>query len=132
MIYLHDKLNGSYTDIKNNTFSIVLGEGIHNERFEITFSKQSTLSKDIISISDFKFFENTKTSEIEIINPQRFQIQQVIVYDITGKRVLTNSLFSNKRKNIISSKPLNSGVYIVSLKLQNNQVVHKKMIISGN
>ncbi len=130
-IYVHDKSNDTYTDIKNNTFSVMLEEGIYNERFEITFSKESILSTEVIDISDFKIFENKRKSQLEIINPLRSQIHQVTLYDVSGKKVLEENLFSSKRKNTINTRNLSTGVYIVALKLSDNQTLNKKVVISG-
>ena len=131
-IYLHDKLNNTYTDIKANTFSVTLEEGIYNDRFEVTFKKESTLSTDeIINISDFKIFENKRKSQLEIINPQRNDIHQITLYDVSGKKITEQNVFSTKRKNTISTRELSVGVYIITLKLSDNQILNKKVIISG-
>ncbi|WP_203258238.1 T9SS type A sorting domain-containing protein [Hyunsoonleella ulvae] len=131
-VYIHDKLNDTYTDIRNNTFSVVLEEGVYNDRFEIAFSKQSTLDTEKIEISDFKVFENLKRNHLEIINPNRKFINAVELYDISGKIVLKQNTVSNKRKHTISTKSLSSGVYVVSLKLSDNQTLNAKVVISGN
>jgi len=131
-IYIYDKLNDSYTDLRNTTFSINLDEGMHNERFEITFSKQSTLSTDVYNISDFKIFENVKRSQLEIINTNRLEMHNVKLYDVSGKVVLEKTIFNTARKITIPTKSLNSGMYVVSLKLSDNQTLSKKIIISGN
>ena len=131
-IYIYDKLNDSYTDLRNTPFSINLDEGMHNERFEITFSKQSTLSTDVYNISDFKIFENVKRSQLEIINTNRLEMHNVKLYDVSGKVVLEKTIFDTARKITIPTKSLSSGMYVVSLKLSDNQTLSKKIIISGN
>lgn len=131
-IYVHDKLNDSYTDIRNNTFSVTLDEGTHNNRFEITFSKQNVLDTETLSMSDFKIFENARRHQLEIINPNRLEIHELKLYDVSGKLVLNKSVFSNKRKTTIPTKSLSSGMYVLSLKLSDNQMLNKKVVISGN
>lgn len=131
-IYIYDKLNDSYTDLRNTTFSINLDKGMHNERFEITFSKQSTLSTDVYNISDFKIFKNVKRSQLEIINTNRLEMHNVKLYDVSGKVVLEKTIFDTARKITIPTKSLSSGMYVVSLKLSDNQTLSKKIIISGN
>ncbi len=131
-IYVYDKLNDSYTDIRNNTFSVTLDEGTHNDRFEITFSKQSVLNTEAVSISNFKIFENVRRHQLEIINPNRLEMHEVKLYDVSGKLVLDKTLFTNKRKTTIPTKSLSSGMYVFSLKLSDNQILNKKIVISGN
>lgn len=131
-IYVYDKLNDSYTDIRNNTFSVTLDEGTHNDRFEITFSKQSVLNTEAVSISNFKIFENVRRHQLEIINPNRLEMHEVKLYDVSGKLVLDKTLFTNKRKTTIPTKSLSSGMYVISLKLSDNQILNKKIVISGN
>lgn len=131
-IYVYDKLNDSYTDIRNNTFSVTLDEGTHNDRFEITFSKQSVLNTEAVSISNFKIFENVRRHQLEIINPNRLEMHEVKLYDVSGKLVLDKTFFTNKRKTTIPTKSLSSGMYVISLKLSDNQILNKKIVISGN
>ena len=131
-IYVHDKVNSTYTNIKTNTFNVVLNEGVYNDRFEITFSKQSVLSTEKVSTNDFKIFENKGRLQLEIINPKRLDLNQIALYDASGKRVLNTAVNSNAQKNIISTKSLSSGMYVVSIKLSDNQTLNKKVVISGN
>ncbi|TBN06804.1 T9SS type A sorting domain-containing protein [Hyunsoonleella flava] len=130
-IYVHDKLNDTYTDIRNNMFSIVLKEGLYNDRFEIAFSKQNTLNIETVAASDFKIFENKRRNHLEIINPKRLEIDHIFLYDVSGKLVFEQPMFSNKRKHTVSTKSLSSGIYVVSLKLSDNQTLNKKVVISG-
>lgn len=131
-IYVYDKLNDTYTDIRNQTFSTNLDEGIYNDRFEIAFSKQNTLDTETTNLSDFKIFENPRRHLLEIINPNRYEIQQITLYDVSGKMVVDKTVRSNKRKNRISTKSLSSGMYIVAIKLSGSQVLNKKVVVTGN
>lgn len=131
-IFVYDKLNNTYTDIKHKTFNVVLDEGVHNDRFEITFSKQNTLHTAELNIVDFKVFENKKQHQLIIINPNNQQLKEVTLYDISGKLVLQKNIQSNKRKTKIPTKSLSTGVYLISLKLSENQILKRKVVISGN
>ncbi|GAL67313.1 hypothetical protein JCM19301_2665 [Jejuia pallidilutea] len=131
-IYIHDKLNNSYTNVINNTFTIVLNEGTYNDRFEITFSKQNVLHTETISIRDFIVFENKTQSQLEIVNPKRLNINKVMLYDVSGKEILNKTINTSKDKTVISTKHLSAGMYIVSIKITDNQTLNKKVIISGN
>jgi hypothetical protein len=131
-IYIHDKLNNSYTNVINNTFTIVLNEGTYNDRFEITFRKQNVLHTETISIRDFIVFENKTQSQLEILNPKRLNINKVMLYDVSGKEILNKTINTSKDKTVISTKHLSAGMYVVSIKITDNQTLNKKVIISGN
>ncbi|MEW4922705.1 T9SS type A sorting domain-containing protein [Algibacter sp. 2305UL17-15] len=131
-VYLFDKDNNTYTDIKNGAFEVSLPKGIHNDRFEITFNNQSNLNVETISNDDFKVFENSGISQLEIHNPQLLDIASITLYDVSGKLVTKRIISSNERKHTIDSRRLSTGTYIVEIKLTDQQVLNKKVMISGN
>ncbi|MBC3758745.1 T9SS type A sorting domain-containing protein [Hyunsoonleella sp. SJ7] len=132
-VYIYDKLENIYTDIQHNAFNITLNEGVHEGRFEITFStEQQSLGVEDLSSEDFKIFENRRRSQIEIYNPQKVEITSIALYDVTGKLVSSKKVSSSKRKQSIKTRSLSPGIYIVSLKLVDYNKLNKKVVISGN
>ena len=70
-------------------------------------------------------------SQLEIHNPQLLKIASVTLYDVSGKLITKRTLSSNERKQTINTKRCSSGMYIVEIKLEDNQVLNKKVILSG-
>ncbi len=85
-VFLFDNLTGLYHDIKNNFYEIVLAPGEYNNRFEITFTNQ------LLSISDndikgLAIVQNNNNQLLTISNPNDLDLKNLVMYDITGKKI---------------------------------------------
>ncbi|WP_299336201.1 T9SS type A sorting domain-containing protein [uncultured Psychroserpens sp.] len=130
-IYLYDIENDLYINLKEQNYSISLQAGNYSNRFEITFEGGDTLSTPEIAEEDFDVFQNTKSSELVILNPNRIDIKTVSIYDVSGKRVMNTNEVGNQNDYRFTTKSLSSGVYIASITVANNQVISKKVIIQN-
>jgi len=129
-VFIFDNETNTYTDLKNGTFNITLNKGIYNKRFEITFSN-NTLDVPDENLDTFKIFQNNKVSELYISNLNNLKIKSFSLYDVSGKQVITDMIVSNRKQYNYSTKALSSGVYIVKVNLENNQIISKKVIINN-
>ncbi|MFG6686132.1 T9SS type A sorting domain-containing protein [Mariniflexile sp. HNIBRBA6329] len=129
-VYVFDKLTNSYTDIVNGTFNIKLPKGTYNDRFEITFTK-NTLSTDFEEFKTIKVYHNNNSSKLTINNPKALIVDGFELYDVTGKLVLNKKTRSKETTQSYSTKSLSDGVYIVNILLENDQVFSKKIIVGG-
>ncbi|MEP1488527.1 MAG: T9SS type A sorting domain-containing protein [Algibacter sp.] len=129
-IFIFDKISNTYTDIKNNTFDIILDEGIYNNRFEITFNN-NTLNTNEHVFENFKVFQNNKISQLNLLNPKNLNIKSFSLLDVSGKQVITDHISSNKTTHTYNTKSYSDGVYIAKISLSNNQVFTKKVIITN-
>ncbi|ULC60843.1 T9SS type A sorting domain-containing protein [Flaviramulus sp. BrNp1-15] len=129
-VYVFDNETNTYTDIKNGTLKVILNEGIHNNRFEITFAKNS-LNKETKEIIDFKVFQNNKISQLKLVNSNNLNIKNFNLYDVTGKQVITDVINSFKEEYTYSTKSLSDGVYIIKIDTAENQVFTKKIVVSN-
>ena len=57
-------------------------------------------------------------------------ITSILVYDVTGKQVLTERPSTTANAYTISTKQLSTGVYIVKASLDNSKTFTKKVIIN--
>tara|TARA_R110002033_G_scaffold82641_5_gene133482 strand:- start:690 stop:2567 length:1878 start_codon:yes stop_codon:yes gene_type:complete len=131
-IYVFDNENNTYTDVKNGAFEINLDAGVYNNRFEITFSKNNSLSIDEALFDDLKVFQNNTISQLKVFNPKSINIKTFSLFDVSGKQVLNDNSISNKKQLIYSTKTFSDGVYIAKLTTDTNQVFSKKVIISNS
>ena len=83
-VYVHDKVNDTYTDIVNGLFEVNLPAGVNNTQFEITFTN-STLAINNNNVSNFTVFQNNDKELLNIANPNKIEINNVILYDVVGK-----------------------------------------------
>lgn len=130
-IFIFDKETNTYTDIKNNAFSITLDTGVYNDRFEITFKESSTLNTTENTFNDFKIFQNNKIAQLKLVNPNNLNIKALSLFDVSGKQVMNKHLASDNENHSFSTKPLSDGVYIVKIDIDDNQVFSEKIIISN-
>ena len=130
-VYVYDKENKTYTDVKNGTFEITLDQGVYNNRFEITFAKSTLSIEKEEAFVDFKIFQNNTISQLKLSNPNNRSIKSIQIFDVSGKQVLTEYINSDKKQYYYSTNSFSDGVYIVNIDLDDNQVISKKVIINN-
>ncbi len=131
-VYLFDNLNNTYTDIKNNSFDIILNKGVYNNRFQIVFSKNTTLNNEEFAIETLNIIENNNTtSELKVLNPNALEIKTFDLYDILGKILINKNEQTSKKEFTYSTKGFSDGLYIAKVVLSNGQVFSKKIIIKN-
>ncbi|WCO03016.1 T9SS type A sorting domain-containing protein [Psychroserpens ponticola] len=130
-VYIYDNVANTYTDIKNGSFNISLAEGIYDSRFEVTFNNENTLSNEEITISDFIIFQDNNNSLLTIKNPNSLHINNVSLFDVSGKQVLNAIDLDNKDMYHFSTTNFSDGVYVTVIGLNNNETLSKKLIIKN-
>ena len=132
-VYVHDKDTNIYTDIRNGDFQITLDEGVYNERFEVAFLKvnNTVLSpNDPLSVKeDIKVYQNNKASELSVLNEAGIFIKNILMYDVSGKRVLESDINASNDKYDFSTSHLSDGVYVVKVGLSDDITYTKKVIL---
>lgn len=129
-IYLYDGADGSYHDIKNNPFTLVLGGGVYNNRFQITFT--TTLSNNPVAVnSNIRITQQSSSQTVEVANPTAEAIQSIAIYDLSGKQLVYQSPVGNTRSYSFSTSGFADGLYIVEVKTMDNQQVVQKILL-GN
>lgn len=131
-VYLYDGENNTYTNIIDGSFDISLGEGQYENRFEITFSNEDTLSTKDITISDFIVFQDNNNSLLTIKNPNSLDINSIALFDVSGKQVINTIDIENKQSYSFSTKNFSDGVYVTVIGLENSEPLSKKLIIKNN
>jgi hypothetical protein len=127
-IYMHDKLNGTYHDIKNGVFEVTLPAGTEADRFEITFV-DSALGVPQIKDDAFDIVQNNAAQEMTISNPDLIGIKSCSLYDMTGKLILNKTNLGTDAVYSLSTNGLSDGVYIVKLLTSNGQDFGRKVSI---
>jgi len=124
-IYLKDNLLGTEYDLKQNAYLFSTEIGRFDNRFELKFTSK-TLGINDPSLALETVLISTTKDQIKI-NSTTENIMSATVYDLTGKKIVTKNNLNNTK--IILDKPTKqSGVYIVKVRLENNQEVSRKVV----
>jgi hypothetical protein len=130
-IFLYDDFDGSYHDIKNNSFQITLPPGIYNNRFEITFKNSSLNINDDIK-SNLVITQNNTNQIFTVHNPNLLEIKSVKLFDLTGKQIFDKQRLGVQNNYQFSTSGLASSVYLVEISTTDNRKMVQKIIVSSN
>lgn len=129
-VYLHDKDTDMYYDIKNNEYSVTLPAGVNNTKYEITFTN-SALSVEDNLVDDFVIYQNNDGNSLTIKNPTNIEIASCLLYDVTGKVVLSKTTLGSNAVYEFNTSNLAQGVYIVKLFTKSGNHITKKVEITN-
>ncbi|MDO1500836.1 T9SS type A sorting domain-containing protein [Winogradskyella maritima] len=128
-IFIHDKSENTYYDLKDSEVTLSLASGYYYDRFEIVFKTQSTLSTENLDLNNSAVIQNNNSQELIILNPALEQIDNISIYDIKGAEILGESEKINVAEHRIPTQSYNTGVYIVKLNMNNGKIITQKIII---
>lgn len=109
-VYLFDKSNQTYHDLKQNPFTFTSAIGTFNDRFELRFANQ-TLGIETPDTIAFSIIKNE--SHITIQSEQEL-IQSVTVFDITGKMLYTEKEIN---RTVFNTKDFNLAPQVLIVKV---------------
>ncbi|NQY29514.1 MAG: T9SS type A sorting domain-containing protein [Flavobacteriaceae bacterium] len=136
-VFMHDKLNDTYTDIRNGTFEITLDTGTYNDRFEVVFRDASKEANDELLITEaeitgsFDVFQNNTNNQLVIKNPKSYIVKSFTMYDVTGKLIYNKHNLGNDTEYTFPTNTLSSGTYITKITTDQNFEITKKIIINN-
>ncbi len=140
--YLFDKQENKYRALSiatNLSSSFYLPAGEHNNRFFITFY-DPTLREDAIEykglareaiLNNVTFFQNNPARQLEISNPESYNIKSAALYDMNGKRVAKELKPGNESSFSFYTGNLSDGVYLVKLITIENINIDYKTIVQN-
>jgi len=119
--------------LANSSAKITLGPGTYENRFFITFRGDKPSDDDSIvagfdggsgrstsTASAVDFFQNNPSKQLEVMNPDRLNVQQVAIYDMTGKMVISQDNLGTNDRFIFPTHNFSDGVYLVLLTTTDN------------
>ncbi|MGY5849907.1 Ig-like domain-containing protein [Salegentibacter sp. F14] len=119
-IYLQDHLNDSIHDLQKGEYHGTSEPGEILDRFEIIFHKEPD---QIIPETPNPGAELTNIQvrylhdrrELIIMNPDLIKINEVMIFDLVGKRIQGFEDIPQSKEIILNTRPIGSSVYIVKL-----------------
>lgn len=130
-IFIYDALDESYHSIKNDDYQVTMPAGVFNNRFEITFTDNSTLGISEITVNDFMITQNNSLETLTIHNPKLRDVQTVSIFDISGKRIYTKENLQSNESYQFSTSGFSVGVYILKMTTKEEISLTQKIIISN-
>ncbi len=121
---LFDKKNGTYTDMKDNSYSFWSEEVEIKDRFSIVFQKtvtgtnESQKSQSSIYIVDDKLFFNFNEGQYE----------KVSIYNLQGQKVYGQYVSSSPTPTSISTINFRHGIYLAKMSGKSGSLTHKIII----
>lgn len=130
-IYLYDRQDGTYHDIKNDTYILILPTGIYNNRFEITFKNDALSSSNPIK-EDIVVFQNNTNQLLTVSNPNLLDLKSVTLFDISGKKIFSHLNLGTNSSYAFSTAALSDGVYLAKIQCSDGKNKVQKIIVSSN
>ncbi len=138
--YLWDKINNTYQQISGGMEAwIELEAGEHNGKYFIVFESEREMLEDSEGTvvtketrASVDFFQNNPLKQLEIRNPEGYNIKSAMVYDMAGKLVINKTNLGNNSIITLPTSNVSDGVYLVQLVTSENINIDYKMVIKNN
>lgn len=137
--YIYDSLERTFQKFTGNQESeFILPAGVYEDRFFIVFNslsdrmESSGVTEAIDNVKEsVDFYQNNPSRQMEVSNPERYEIQSALVYDMSGKLVINKTNIGAQNRFNISTANLADGVYIIKLTTADNVDIDYRMIIQN-
>jgi hypothetical protein len=134
-VFVYDKDENTYTDIRNGIFEISLPQGEYDNRFEIVFKDasketvQEQLVVEEIVTGSFEVFQNNANDQLTIKNPKSYIVKSFTMYDVTGKLIFNKHNLGNNIEYTFPTNTLSAGTYITKVVTDQDFEISKKIVI---
>jgi hypothetical protein len=130
LVFLFDNSNGMYYDLINDNLELNLIAGLYNNRFEIRFYNNTlSLEDEINQEKNLYIYYNKSLSQIIINNKSNLEIQEIELFDLSGKKVFSKKINSNINEIAIPLNHVTAAIYICTISYQEMEKNTQKLII---
>ena len=136
--YVFDSLEGTYQEITDGNDAVYfLPGGTYEDRFYITFRGdfQDRGKNDPIVeaqnelLENVDFFQNNRVAQLEVTNPEGYDIKTVNIFDMNGKLVLSQENLGTQRRLSFPTANFSDGIYLVKLATVDNFAIDYKITV---
>lgn len=131
-VYIYDKSNDSYHNIKNTSYEVSVAPGTYNDRFQVAFTDQTLGVEENADWNQFIIYQDNINRKITASNPNSLLIKSFRLYDMTGKTVISKKDLKADLNYNFSTVGLSYGIYIAEFMTDDNQKLTKKVLISNS
>ena len=130
-IFLKDNLLDLHYNLRNtDPYSFTSEAGSFTDRFQVIFQDPSTLSTEEFLSDTTLIYVNQPEAKLYVKQLTQ-QARELSISNMLGQRIkIFNSINNQTLENGIDISGLSSGVYIVSIKTENDRSIDKKVIIN--
>ncbi|WP_299669013.1 MBG domain-containing protein [uncultured Polaribacter sp.] len=129
-IFILDKVENKYYNLKEEKAKILLNKGEYKDRFFLTFKQTTVLgtANDVVS-NNIGVFYNKENKEIDINITDNLIVDKVEMYSILGQQINAWKFDKNQKEHLkIKVSNLSKAVYIVKINTDKG-VISKKILI---
>ncbi len=135
--FIWDRQEDTYQEITYGEEAVFnLPAGDYDNRFFIVFRDQrQTLNDSDGTVATNRtresvdFFQNNPAKQLEVTNPEGYDIKVAQFFDMSGKLVYNNATIGDSKKFTLPTGNLSDGVYLVKLTTTDNVTIDYKTII---
>ena len=119
--------------------AVTLPAGTYANRFFIVFkslreateSSSGTRAQEE-AIASMDFFQNNRAGQLEVGNPEGYDISAANIFDMGGRLVVSKVNLGSSRSFTFPTSNLSDGVYIVKLLTKDNFAIDHKITVYNN
>jgi hypothetical protein len=127
-VYIHDKETSAYYDITDKAAEVNLSAGTFDNRFELTFkmNKTLTIGENEVTESLVIVYSDEKKKKLVISKNKSVEIKEISIYNMIGQQL---SVLKKVTNGSTVEMPFNveRGVYLIKI-ITNEGVVSKKVL----
>ncbi|SRX55796.1 T9SS type A sorting domain-containing protein [Aequorivita sp. CIP111184] len=138
--YLFDNQENTYKELglaATTRPTLTLPAGTYDNRFFIVFRNpniksdipKTELERTVVVRENVTFFQNNPQQQLEVGNPEGYTIKTALVYDMSGKLVISESNLGDNNKYSFYTGNLSDGVYLVKLMTSEDIAIDYKAIV---
>jgi hypothetical protein len=148
-IYLKNLEDSTYVDLRKADFKMKLEPGNYNERFQIVFQKEKNdtekpdpdeeteeeeqgtdgdSGEEEFTDGELEVFYVGNHRELAVLNPNKFEIQRIVIYDLLGQKIQEYQNVSNDKDVRLPVREFAAAVYVVKL-YSGNKEISKSIIL---
>lgn len=134
-IFIYDAEENSFQDLKGSDFRINLPAGSYNDRFFLSFTKETDkpekteviLSEEDFPREEIMIFYDKDLLQVEVLANEL--LDQVEIFDLTGGLIFSKRIYDNKQYFYFYTGNLREAVYIVKVKTRENSFYSQKILL---
>ncbi|MCW2121119.1 T9SS sorting signal type C domain-containing protein [Flavobacterium sp. 7A] len=127
-IYLTHKKNTIMHNLNSGPYTFSTDAGTFDDRFQLSYQAKTTLGVTVHDIEENNVIISQKENIITI-HSNTEQINEVHLYDLTGREVLSSTKVNNKELQVTVT-PKKTQVLLIKVKLKSGKLVTKKVLVN--
>ena len=130
-LFLKDLLTGQHYNLRDtDPYNFTSVAGSFTERFKVVFRDPAALSTEEFTTDNTLIYVNQPEKKLYVLQLTE-QARELSISNMLGQTIKAfNSIDNQTLENGINVSGLSSGIYIVSIKTENNLSIDKKVIVN--